>query len=442
MAAAASLFAGLRKPDSMASFAPRRFYYLVGIWLTVATLLILGNQYLAGSGLASNWHFPFVTDDGTISLPSWSSQGNQRSKLRVALIESAGVHDEVTSALIHAFGGQHDVDLMMYQKRQRYNMSAIVDEFDLVSPIKNITLPTVLRNDTLENPPHVVVSTTCELDTNWRKEVFETVLTESNSYLFCLVHHADQWTKGSNVNMVKRFAAEGRLDMITLSNHTAEFLKTKALPTWEHGENVRIRVLPPIFPVDAPGPASKTELNLAMQGDFSSARRDYQGIFGGLTSVIEKVNTLPTTDNVTLHLLGHGKKPKVPEEIRNRVVFDENLSYPDFYAILSTAYAVLPAFATNHYYDRKASSTVPASIIAGVPLVASEELLKSYTYLPREATWEIKTGESELDAVRRIIGDEAEFEKKRWLIADTRERILKENIENVHTWIVEALKRL
>ncbi|KAK0383035.1 hypothetical protein NLU13_8951 [Sarocladium strictum] len=443
MAAASSLFAGLRKPDHMASFAPRRFYYLIVIWLAVATLLLLGNHYLGSSSVASSWHFPHVTDDGTLSLPSWSHRGgSQGTKLRIALLEAAGVHDEVTSALVHAFGGQRDVELMMYQQKQRYNMSAIVDEFKLPSPIRNITSPPALRNDTLETPPHVVVSTTCELDTQFRQDVFETLLTESNSYLFCLCHHADQWITGSNVDMVKRFAAQGRLDMIALSNHTGEYLRTKSIPTWEEGASVRIRVLPPIFPANGPGPKNAAELNLAMQGDFSSERRNYQRIFSGLSGVVDKVNTLPTTDNVTLHLLGHGKKPKVPDEIRDRVAFDEDLSYPDFYAILSTAYAVLPAFATDHYFDRKASSTVPASIIAGAPLVASKQLLESYTYLPREATWEIQEGESELDTVRRIVGDQVEFAKKRWLIASTRERLLKENIANVHTWLVEALRRL
>jgi hypothetical protein len=442
MAAVSSLFAGLRKPDGMPSFAPRRFYYLVGIWLAVAFLLIVGNQYLAGSSLSSSWHFPFVTDDGTLSIPT-AFGSNKRSKLRVAIFESAGVHDEVTSALISTFGGLHDVDLQMYQQKPRYNMSAIVDEFTLTSPIRNITHPNSLRNDTLDaNPPHVIVSATCELDTAWRKETWETVLTESNTFLFCLAHHADQWVEGDNVAMMKRFAAQNRLDMISLSNHTANYLRTKSLPTWENGDSVNVRVLPPIFPVNAPGPASKTDLNLAMQGDFSSARRDYQGIFGGLTGVIEKVDTLANTDNVTLHLLGHGKKPKVPDNVKDRVVFDASLSYPDFYAILSTAYAVLPAFATDHYFDRKASSTVPASIIAGVPLVASEELLNSYTYLPREATWVIQEGESEMDTVKRIISDHAGFEKRRWLVADTRERLLRENIANAHDWIVEALKRL
>jgi hypothetical protein len=358
------------------------------------------------------------------------------------MMEAAGVHDEVTSALVHAFGGQPDVELMMYQHHQRYNMSAIVDEFDLVSPIKNITTPFALLNDTLHTPPHIVISTTCELDTTFRKDVFDALLTKSNAHLFCLVHHADQWTQGDNVQVVKQFAAEGRLDMLALSNHTAQYLKAHALPQWEHSEGVHIRVLPPIFPVKTPGPAHQAELSLAMQGDFSSARRDYQRIFSGLSSVMEKVDTLPAADNVTLHLLGHGEKPKVPEPIKHRVVFNEDLSYPDFYSILSTAYAVLPAFATPHYYDRKASSTVPASIIAGAPLVASEELLAAYTYLPREATWEVKENESELDTVRRIIGNYEEFENKRRFIAKTRQRLLKQNIKDVHTWLVEALQRM
>ena len=426
----------------MASRAPKRFYYLVAIWLTVATLLVLGNKYLIDSSLTTNWRFPFVTDDGTIALPSWSTQSDHRGKLRVYMVEAAGVHDEVTSALVHAFGGQHDVDLVMYQKRQRYNMSAIVDDFSLMSPIQNITHVDHFWNDSLLLPPHVVVSTTCELDLNWRKNAFRAVLRETNAYLFCLVHHADYWKKGSNVNVAKEFAAECRLDMITLSKHTADFLAKDALSTWDNGENVAVHILPPIFPAEAPGPANNAQLNLAMQGDFSSARRDYQGIFGGLGGVIEKVNTLPGVDKVTLHLLGHGKHPEVPENVKSRVVFDENLSYPRFYSILSEAFAVLPSFATKEYFDRKASSTVPASIIAGAPLIATEELLESYTYLPREATWVVREGESELDTARRIIGDQQEFEKKRWLIADTRERILRENRENVHSWIVNALKKL
>ncbi|KAH8168464.1 hypothetical protein LIA77_11728 [Sarocladium implicatum] len=442
MAAPASLFAGLRKPETMPTRAPKRFYYLVAVWLAVATLLVLGNTYLTDSSLATSWRFPFVTDDGTIALPSWSSQSNHRGKLRVSMVEAAGVHDEVTSALVHAFGGQHDVDLRLYQKRQRYNMSAIVDEFSLSSPIQNITHVDHFWNDSMALPPHVVVSTTCELDLNWRKNAFRAVLRETNAYLFCLVHHADQWTKGANVNVAKEFAAEGRLDMITLSKHTADFLAKNALSTWDDGENVAVHILPPIFPVHAPGSENAAELNLAMQGDFSSARRDYQGIFGGLGSVVEKVNTLPGIDSVTLHLLGHGKHPNVPDNVKSRVVFDENLSYPDFYTILSRAFAVLPSFATKEYYDRKASSTVPASIIAGAPLIANEELLESYSYLPREATWVVREGESELDTALRIIGDQEEFEKKRWLIADTRERLLKENQENVHSWIVNALKKL
>ena len=113
-----------------------------------------------------------------------------------------------------------------------------------------------------------------------------------------------------------------------------------------------------------------------MQGDYAPERRDYKRIFGSLGNVVKKINgTVDLTngqpaDKVKLHLIGHGPHVQVPENIRNNVAFDEDLSYPDFYRLLSKSYAVIPAFASDTYLDRKASSTVPASLIAGVPLVA------------------------------------------------------------------------
>lgn len=432
----------LRKPEGMASLAPRRFYHLVGIWLAVAFFLVVGHSYLTGSGLVSNWQLPFVAGDGSTGFRKIPDTVHERNQLKVAILEAAGVHDEVVSALIHAFGGQKHVNLRMYQKNSRYNMDAIVKEFELASPIIDTQKSWDIEKDIIHDPPHVVVSTTCELDTKMRKAAFTALLEKSNAYLFCLCHHADQWDEGINVDWARKFAAKNRLDMITLSNHTGEFLAENGVSKWgEDGRNVKIRVLPPVFPAGTLGPKDG-EINLAMQGDYASERRDYIGIFKDFDSVIARAKKLGATDDVTLHLVGHGKHPAVPDNIKERVTFDESLSYPEFYSILSSSYAVLPAFATEEYFDRKASSTVPASIIAGAPLIATEELLEAYTYLPREAAWVVKHGETELATVRRIIGDQYEFEKKRWLVADLREKLLKENVENVHQWIVEGLRKV
>lgn len=54
---------------------------------------------------------------------------------------------------------------------------------------------------------------------------------------------------------------------------------------------------------------------------------------------------------------------------------------------MQDAVAVLPAFASNVYYTSKASSSVATAITCGTPLLADEELLAAYSYLPQEAAF-------------------------------------------------------
>ena len=51
------------------------------------------------------------------------------------------------------------------------------------------------------------------------------------------------------------------------------------------------------------------------------------------------------------------------------------------------ARAVLPAFALAVYYTDKASSSVAAALICGTPLLADEQLLAAYSYVPANATF-------------------------------------------------------
>ena len=58
-----------------------------------------------------------------------------------------------------------------------------------------------------------------------------------------------------------------------------------------------------------------------------------------------------------------------------------------YYAAVHDALAVLPAFASDHYYTTKASSSVAAALICGTPLLATEQLLAAYSYLQANATF-------------------------------------------------------
>ena len=58
----------------------------------------------------------------------------------------------------------------------------------------------------------------------------------------------------------------------------------------------------------------------------------------------------------------------------------------EYYRAIRASLAVVPAFASDIYYTKKASSSVAAALIVGTPLLADEQLLKHYTYLSKVAS--------------------------------------------------------
>ncbi|KAM5354041.1 hypothetical protein ACJ41O_000691 [Fusarium nematophilum] len=432
---------------------PRRFYSLLwlAIFLALAVFFLCFKEDAWGSipRPPASWRIPFTTDDGVLS--SWrgggsSSGNNSNEPLRIALLESTGTHDEVAAALVHAFGGQENTQLDLYFAHQRFHMKEIMGNFSLAANVTTHSFndfPSAMR----KQAPHVLVSTTCEFDVIRPKAQAPMVelLRNASTHLFCTIHHADRWGQSNFVHMARSWAEQGRLDFIGLSQHTIDYLLNKTVPQWFSIANLTARVLPPVFPVDVPEFDVKKGISLAMQGDYSSGRRDYNGIFNHLGSVIRKANESTvdhTPERVALHVIGHGKTPQVPEHVKDNIYFDQGLSYPDFYALLSKSFSIIPAFASDTYYDRKASSTVPASLIAGAPLVASEELLQSYTYLPRDATWVARPGEGEMDVIERVVSDRAGFLKRRQRVQETTNNLMEENRANVKAWISEALAKL
>lgn len=433
----------------MSKIAPAALTRRCSSFLWLGVLLFIAFFFFgirsSDDGRTSPWRSPFTTDDGLLSFIGYGGGGKaSKEPTRIAILESAGVHDEVSAALVHAFGGQANSELSLYLAKQRYHSDKIINNFTLEAPIVGINNSLLFEEHVNTLPaPHVLVSTTCELDLirDDIKRPLDKLLHNSTTHLFCLVHHADRWKDGKHVDVVRSWPAD-RIDFIGLSQHTVDFFKSKTLSEWHLNETVTMRTFPPVFPVALPEPDPSAGLSLAMQGDYSSGRRDYKGIFEHLGEVIHKVkeaNFATDEKTVSLHLIGHGNPPEVPENVRDHVVFDQSLSYPDFYALLSKAFSILPAFASDTYFDRKASSTVPASLIAGAPLVASEELLKAYSYLPREVTWVAEPGETEMATIRRVIVDRDAYIQKRQAVRDACVRLAEENRGHVKEWIAEAL---
>ncbi|KAK5721211.1 hypothetical protein LTR17_014772 [Elasticomyces elasticus] len=397
-------------------------------------------------------------NDGTsVEDVSWAGR-----EVRIALTETGGSHDEVVGALINAFGSLKNVRFELYQEWQRYKSEEIFNDFTLTNELPDAVKPDrLMAEGTNATVPDILISTSCELDTVKLTAQFEQLLAKGKTYMFCFIHHADHWNGSDRQKIMMPWARAGMVDFVTLSEHTALYLREHAVPSWDlpEGTNVTIRTLPPIFPVksaEAVITEPEAELGFALQGNYEPSRRDYQDIFKHLGAFLaaakERVletyqdqpetNVSETASNIMLHLIGHGDRPKVMEHLGRHVVFDADVDYPDFYAILSRTFALLPAFASDTYYDRKASSTVPASLIAGVPLVATRQLLKTYTYVKEEDVWLQEDGEQDFDIIGRILAMTTEQRAaKKAKVRATRDELIRQNKLDVKGWMETALRR-
>lgn len=326
---------------------------------------------------------------------------------KVILLESGGSHEEVTTAFLTSLvetTTKSSAFIYPFFKLVRFQMGPIMKQTigNHTNVAKYVHSDRLKEYQTRVGRPDVVLSVTCEHDSKEHSKVFDEWLAQGVS-LVCVVHHADRWFAESDYGHYKRLAPwieKKQVTFVTLSDHVDQHLRTDAAATWapEHREKLRAKVFVPVFRAPTrPHKSPMQVLGLNLQGDFDPKRRDYKTLFSQLTKIVD------TMSSVKLYLVGHGNPPEVPEQIKSRVEFKSDLSFTDFYGHMSEGLAILPAFASNDYYSEKASSSVPASIIAGVPLVAAQQLLDAYTYLSESEVWFAQEGETDIDAIHRLV---------------------------------------
>ncbi|THY24422.1 hypothetical protein D6D01_05469 [Aureobasidium pullulans] len=361
--------------------------------------------------------------------------------IQVAILETVRAHDEVDAALVHSLASQPNVNLTLYQQEPRFGSEKIFHAFglDYAGPFHPDDFMGTDKHTTI---PDFLVLTTCELALRQAPKRLEALLEQGKTRLICIVHHSDHWAEEQRKSDIRPWVDAGMIDFWTLSPHTATFLSNTIAAwdsndsqPWDNPPSPPIRVFVPIFPVVAPNITTSEKamqgLSFAMQGDYDPHRRDYKHIFERLGNFLAEAER-----NVSMHLLGQGNRPEVPQNVKAHVFFDQGLSYTDFYALLSKVSAVLPGFASPEYLDRKASSSVPASLIAGTPLVADRRLLEAYAYVEEESVWLQEDGENEFDVVGRMLAASAkEREQKSQHAKDNAQRIIDGNVRRVGEWL-------
>lgn len=324
--------------------------------------------------------------------------------------------------MLNSFGSHPQAALKLYPNWPRYNITEIWKGFKLPRAIPKFKHANAYNKET--EVPDLLVFTTCEIDSvKYLKRLEEFLADPSQkTRIICTIHHGDRWTFSRLVSIMKPWVEADRVTFVTLSRHVKEFFLFHAATKWNLTKQPRVEVLVPVYPVKTPPvDIMSTGLSFALQGDFDPRRRDYTAIFGQLKE-------FKSDRPIEMHLVGHGNKPTVPDEVKDKVIFDASLTYPKFYEVLSKQFALLPAFASEEYLDRKASSSMPASLIAGVPPLANRAIVQAYDYLSEEDVWlEEELGVS-LAAVGKMVEmPEKKREEKRRNVRNKAEKIWKGN---------------
>lgn len=340
--------------------------------------------------------------------------------VHVALLETSGSHDEVTAALYYAIASVPGVYVSMHLALQRFgieNVFAWIRRRYKLSPY-SISPPYQFHSDKTHSPDAIVL-TTCEQDVY----VVDTALHfhfqhgPKHQKLVCVMHHTDRFP--SVEQRVRRWARTGRLRFITLSTHTAHALRQELdrFPQETYGK-VNIHVFPPVFPVPLdPNPPPTDRLSIAIQGNFEDSRRNYLKTLLEFERMIEE---LPEriASRLQFILAGSGKHVGVPNKVMPYVSVNFTLDFIPYYNLLHEAFALIPAFADEGYYNTKASSSIPASFIASSPILGSQRLMESYGYLTHESMWYSDDAElSEMNAVYELLRehfDDDGLEKQSW----------------------------
>jgi hypothetical protein len=83
---------------------------------------------------------------------------------------------------------------------------------------------------------------------------------------------------------------------------------------------------------------------------------------------------------------------------RNQATFTAQ----EYYELLHSCRATLTSFTDDIYLTTKASSSVAAALLSGVPLVASRRLLQAYGYLALDAVFLMEDGMADAEAMARV----------------------------------------
>jgi len=437
----------------MAAPSSRRQVQLVTLIITVFIFSLL--QYLIFNSKVGTYVATTAVDKADEYIFS------RRRKLRVAIVNTQLAHDEVILPLVDAWMQIPQTEITTYQVGYRFGMEKVLEDSGYPAEMNDYLYAGEFKKigkDDRYPVPDIVVSTTCIKDTVHMEATWKYLLENHHTHFFCVFHHANQLQNGRSayarvMHRLSPYIRADRIDFVALSEHVAEYaLNDQLARKWpvvkDELHHPPVRVFPPVYYVKTKAEDSNSVGSgdraggFALQGEYAKGR-DYPTVFTHLQDFIEQARARKESeDSINLHLVGFGQHPDVPNGLEKHVIFDERLDYTEFYGTLSQVDAVLTAFSSDDYYLVKASSTVPAALIAGTAIIGDKKLLQTYTYLDESVIWMQEEGESDMETVGRVLTlSKEEKAAKKAAVRSWTEDLIEKNYANVREWTEIAMAK-
>ncbi|KAK6531808.1 hypothetical protein TWF694_002975 [Orbilia ellipsospora] len=436
---------------------------------------------LVAFALIGSWLF-FAPHTATIytanpHLDKWIPPKHSGPGLKIALVNTPRYHFEVVTPLLYAFANQGDLveHLELFATEYgstRLGVRPILDDqlpqesswlswFSKQSPAPKVHVSDPRRLSEMNFVADVMILTSCSRDFEWTsikdKRVFDPEWYRAPKEIVCLLHEAEEWTAKDTLwrRFLMPWIDRGRVTFMTLSPHVAEYVEKNIETTWGMAPILRdplgignkgVFMMEPFIPIfeDEKQFDEKMFSNItgpfaAIPGKYEPFRRNYTSIFDHMADHLELIQST----NATLRLAGYGDwPPSIPESLKHHIFLHSHYDFPAYFSLLSRAMAILPAFATHKYFEDRASSTIATSVIAGVPLVATKELVQKYAYIEAEGAWLQEDDEEEIVTWLRVLklGHE-EWEAKKGRVRALRTRLIRKNLASVGKLLDEIRRR-
>ncbi|KAJ8100260.1 hypothetical protein POJ06DRAFT_275376 [Lipomyces tetrasporus] len=328
-------------------------------------------------------------------------KGNSEYPLNVFLVNTPNYHFEVFVPVIEAFKRIDNINVTLFSTEDGMNKwglrNAIEIERDGLTLLDAGDTPV----DEVGVNPDFIFLTTCPEDMRMLGKSLHVALAQG-AHVMCIVHQAHLWDYrkvdqyANEIAFMRPWVERGQWHFAALSRHVHTYIRSNFPQYLETPQReYRPLLFHPVFNYSVP---ENLDFNSAtpfaiIPGKFESERRNYDSIF----TEYGKLKC-----DISLRLVGSGRVPKIADGLNHRIGFITNLNFFEFFHEMSKGVAIIPTLGNEHYLKSQASSTVATSIIAGTPLIASQEFLVAHSQIPIEAVWLQGEHETELQVLQRI----------------------------------------